>query len=106
MYRYAYHTISTIWDGLVSNTCFGLISSGLAEASQTDTKFALVGFDHDLSILTEDSATSIDLRKDDIIYNQKYTLLLHIYARSLISTAQDHYFGIASYDVANYYSGK
>ena len=106
MYSYAYNIITNVWNGLVSNTYFALVSSGIVEVSHTDTKVALVGFDHDLSILTEYSATSIDLRKDYVISHQKYTSLLHIYARSLLTTAQDNYFDIAAYDVDNYYSGK
>ena len=106
VYSYAYNIITNVWNGLVSNTYFALVSIGLVEVSLTDTKVALVGLDHDLSILTEYSATSIDLRKDDVISHQKYTSLLHIYARSLLTTAQDNYFDIAAYDVDNYYSGK
>ena len=76
MYRYAYNIITNVCNGLVSDTYFALISSGLVELFLTDTKVALVGLDHDLSILTEYSATSIDLRKDDVISHQKYTSLL------------------------------
>ena len=37
------------------------------EVSQTERKETFVGFDHELSILTRDSATEIDLTNGDVI---------------------------------------
>ena len=93
--------MATISNGIFSNTSVVLVRSGIFEVSQTERNATLVGFDHDLSILTRAYVTTIYLHKYYTISRQNETLILQI-----DDTSQDHYFVIASCDVAYNYSGK
>ena len=95
---YDKNSVATIWNGLVSNTSVVIIRNDLFEVSHTGRKDALVGFDHDLSILTGYSAIAI--------YLHNYFVISHINEISLLhrpAASYDHDFGIASYDVAYNY---
>ena len=95
---YDKNSVATIWNGLVSNTSVVIIRNDLVEVSHTDRKDTLIGFDHDLSILTGSSAIAISLHKYYVISHINETSLLQIAAAS-----HDHDFGITSYDVDYHY---
>ena len=95
---YDKNSVATICNGLVSNTSVVIIRNDLVEVSYTDRKDTLIGFDHDLSILTGSSAIAISLHN--------YYVISHINDTSILQRAaasNDHDFGIASYDVAYHY---
>ena len=100
MVGYSGKIVATIWNGLVSNTIVFFVRIVIVEVSQTQIQDALVGFDHDLSILTGASTSDIDLHTDDFIYHLNETSLIQIYANYLLSMSQDQYFGISVYYVA------
>ena len=60
--------VTTIWNGIVSNTIVDIISSGLVEVSHTEINITLVVFDNEIFILTVASATDIDLC-NKIVFN-------------------------------------
>ena len=104
---YSENSVATIWNVLISNTGVVSVRSGLVEVSHDEIKVTLVGFDNDIYILTGASTASIDLINYYLISHVNKTSLLQRSANSLISTSQDHYFGISVYNVAyHYYSGK
>ena len=97
--------VTTIWNGIVSNTIVDIISSGLVEVSHTEINITLVVFDNEIFILTGAYDNTIDLCNNDIIAHLKNTPLLWIYDNYLLYAAQDCDFGMDTYYVANNYSG-
>ena len=64
----------------------------------------MVRFVHVLSILNVDSTSSTDLPNDVVIAHLNGTSLIQIGANSLVSTAQDHEFVVATYDFSNHHN--
>ena len=103
---YVNSIIVAIWNSLVSKNIVSLICSGLLKVSQTEIKFTLTGFYHNISILTGYSATLIDLFNDHLLSNINETSLLQRDSDYLVLTPQDHDFWKYADDAANHYSGK
>ena len=83
-----------------------LLVFGIVELSHNDRNVILIGFDHDLSILTGDSKNVIDLHNYYVISHLNKISLIQRSSDFLLSTSQDNDFDIASYYVDYHYSGK
>ena len=67
MYGYAKNSVSTICNGIFSNTSVIIIRSDLVKVSKTERNTTLILFDHNLAILTGSSMTDIELNNDYFI---------------------------------------
>ena len=96
-------------NGFMSDANFTTISNDFVEVSWIDRKFTLVGFDHDIfNIYIPNGAFTIavDLTVRGVIGQLKKSLLLNVFANSLISTSQAHYFVMGLEDVDKIHRGK